>query len=237
MRLNRSLTTGLALLALLPVAGQAQQGRLFDNSWFWGVGGGTLTYWTSTTAHAEAPAVSLDWLITRTHFALDVAFDQSFFVAHGLTYVDQGRFYTDTTLTNYYNVSYYAQATVRNSRHITASFLAFPGHGPIRPYAGIGISANFIQGGVTTSTPPALSPADQWYPTYYGSQYRDQAADWISAVVTAGLQMQLSRFSVYGQGKLFPISFNQLQPYFFTDQGFFELQAGIRVNVANLEKL
>ena len=40
MRLNRSLTTGLALSALLPVAGQAQQGRLFDNSWFWGVGGG-----------------------------------------------------------------------------------------------------------------------------------------------------------------------------------------------------
>lgn len=237
MRLIRSLTTGLALAALLPMAGQAQQGRLFDNSWFWGVGGGTLTYWTSTTAHAEAPAVNLDWLITRTHFALNVGFDQSFFVAHNLSYVDVGRFYTDTTLTNYYNVAYYAQATVRNSRHITASLLAFPGHGPIRPYAGVGISANFIQGGVTTSAAPALSPAAQWYPQYYGSQYRDQAADWISPVVTAGLQIQLSRFSVYGQGKLFPISWNQSQPYFFTDQGFIMLEAGIRVNVASLEKL
>lgn len=237
MRLIRSLTTGLALTTLLPVAGQAQQGRLFDNSWFWGAGAGTLTYWTSTTAHAEAPAVNLDWLITRTHYALDVAFDQSFFVAHNLSYVDQGRYYLDTTLTNYYNVAYYAQATVRNARNITASFLAFPGHGPIRPYAGIGISANFIQGGVTTSAPPALSPASQWYPQYYGSQYRDQAADWISPVVTAGVQIQLSRFSVYGQAKVFPISWNQDQPYFFTDQGFFMLQAGIRVNVASLEKL
>jgi hypothetical protein len=237
MRHIRSLTTGLALIGLLPMAAQAQQGRFFDNSWFWGVGGGTLTYWTATTSHAEAPSVSLDWLITRSHVALMVGFDQAFFTAHNLTYVDRGRFYTDTTLTNYYDVNYYAQATVRNSRHITASLMAFPGHGPIRPYAGIGISANFIQGSVTTSAPPALSPADQWYPTYYGSQYRDQAADWISPVITAGLQVQLSRFSVYGQAKLFPISDSQVSPYFFTDQGFFMLQAGIRVNVASLEHL
>ncbi len=237
MRPIRSLTTGLALSVLLPVASQAQQGRLFDNSWFWGVGGGALTYWTSTTAHAEAPSVSLDWLITRQHFALLVGFDQTFFVAHNLTYVDQGRFYTDTTLSNYYNVAYYAQATIRNSRHLTASFLAFPGHGPIRPYAGIGVSMNFIQGGVTTSAAPPLTPADQWYPQYYGSQYRDEAADWVSPVLTAGLQLQLSRFSVYGQAKLFPMSVNTSQPYFFTDQGFVMLQAGIRVNVASLAKL
>ena len=237
MRPNRSLITGLALIASVPVAAQAQQGRLFDNSWFWGAGAGTLTYWTSTTAHAEAPSINLDWLITRRHFALLVDFDQTFFVAHNLTYVDQGRYYTDTTLTNYYNVAYYAQATVRNSRHITASFMAFPGSGPIRPYAGLGIAANFIQGGVTTSAPPALSPQDQWYPTYYGSQYRDEAADWISPVVTAGLQIQLSRFSVYGQGRFFPLGINTSQPYFFTDQGFVMLQAGIRVNVASLEKL
>jgi len=237
MRHIRSLTTGLALVLVLPVAGQAQQGRLFDNSWFWGLGGGTLTYWTSTTAHSEAPSVSLDWLITRRHMALLVGFDQAFFVAHNLTYTDEGRFYQDTTLTNFYNVAYYAQATIRNSRHITASLMAFPGHGPVRPYAGVGISANFVQGSVTTSAPPGISPARQWFPNYYGTQFRDEAADWVSPVVTAGVQLQLSRFSVYGQGKLFPISHNQYAPYFFTDQGFFELQAGIRVNVASLDRL
>jgi hypothetical protein len=237
MRLIRSLTTGLALVVLLPVAGRAQQGKLFNNSWFWGVGAGTLTYWTSTTAHAEAPSVSLDWLITRSHMALLVGFDQTFFNSHNVTYTDRGRLYQDTTLTNFYDVAYYAQATIRNSRHITASLMAFPGHGPIRPYVGVGISANFVQGSVTTSAAPNLSPAAQWFPNYYGTQFRDQAANWVSPIVTAGLQLQLSRFSVYGQGKLFPISNNPYAPYFFTDQGFFELQAGIRVNVASLEHL
>ena len=237
MRLTRSLTTGLALSVVLPVAGQAQQGKLFNNSWFWGVGGGSLTYWTSTTAHAEAPSITLDWLVTRSHMALLVGFDQTFFTARNLTYTDVGRFYKDTTLTNWYDVAYYAQAKVKNSRHINLSLMAFPGHGPIRPYAGIGISANFVQGSVTTSAPPALSPAIQWYPNYYGSQYRDQASDWVSPVITAGLQLQLSRFSVYGQGKFFPTSHDQYAPYFFTDQGFVELQAGIRVNVASLDHL
>jgi len=236
MRLFRRLTTGLALVVLMPVAARAQQGRLFNNSWFWGLGGGTLTYWTSTTAHSSAPTVSADWLITRTHMALLVSFDQSFFTANNLTYTDIGRYYKDTTLTNYYDVSYYAQAKVKNSRHVTASLLAFPGHGPIRPYVGVGMSANFIQGSVTTSAPPALSPAKQWYPNYYGATYRDQAADWISGVITAGVQAQLQRYSVYGQVKVFPISFNSYQPYFFTDQGFFELQVGMRINVAALEK-
>jgi hypothetical protein len=237
MRLIRSLTTGLALVVLLPVAARAQQGRLFNDSWFWGLGGGTLTYWSSATSHAEAPSMSLDWLITRKHVALLVGFDQAFFSAHNLTYTDVGRFYKDTTLTNFYDVAYYAQAKVRNSRHITASLMGFPGHGPIRPYIGVGISANFVQASVTTSAPPGLTPARLWYPQYYGSQYRDQAANWVSPVVTAGVQAQLSRFSVYGQAKLFPLSFNQYSPYFFTDQGFVELQAGIRVNVASLEHL
>jgi hypothetical protein len=237
MRLIRSLTTGLALVVLLPIAARAQQGRLFNNSWFWGVGAGTLTYWTATSSHSEAPSLSIDWLITRSHMALLVGFDQTFFTAHNLTYTDVGRLYKDTTLTNFTDIAYYAQSKVRNSRHLTASLMAFPGHGPIRPYVGIGISANFVQGSVTTSAPPALTPAAQWFPTYFGSQYRDQAADWVSPVITAGLQMQLSRFSVYGQAKLFPLSSHQYNPYFFTDQGFVELQAGIRVNVASLDRL
>ena len=59
----------------------------------------------------------------------------------------------------------------------------------------------------------------------------------MSPVVTGGLQLQLSRFSVYGQAQLFPLSVNTSQPNLFTDQGFVMLQAGIRVNVASLAKL
>jgi len=232
MRLNRSLFAGLTLLALAPTVGRAQDGRLFNNSWFWGLGGGSLTYWTSTTAHSQAPTVSLDWLITRTHWALYLAADQSFFTAKNLTYTETGRLYTDTTLTNFNNVSYYAQAEVRNSRHIQGAFMAFPGHGILRPYAGVGISANFVQSAEMTSAPPALTPTSQWFPNYYGDTYRLQASEWVSPLVLAGLQVQLSRFSVYGQAKLFPMDAPQYQPRFFTDQAFFMLEAGIRINAS-----
>ena len=156
MRLNRSLFAGLTLLALAPTVGRAQEGRLFNNSWFWGLGGGTLTYWTSTTAHSQAPTVSLDWLITRTHWALYLGADQSFFSANNLTYTEVGRLYTDSTLTNFNNVSYYAQAHVRNSRHIQGALMAFPGHGILRPYAGLGISGNFGTDAVFAVVPAIL---------------------------------------------------------------------------------
>lgn len=233
MRLNRSLMTGLALLTLVPATGRAQEGRLFNNSWFWGAGGGALTYWTATTAHSQAPTVSLDWLLTRTHYALYLGFDQAFFTARNLTYTDVGRFFTDTTLTTSRDIEYFAQAKVRNSRHLQAALLAFPGSGHLRPYGGIGISANFVQGSVTTSAPPALTPAAQWFPNFFEDQFRMEAADWISPVLMGGLQAQLSRFSIYGQVKLFPGNAAQFHQRFFTDQGFFMLQAGLRINALN----
>jgi hypothetical protein len=236
MRLLRSLTAGLALLVLVPVAGRAQEGRLFNDSWFWGLGGGTQTYWTSSVAHAAAPMVSLDWLITRTHWALYLGFDQAFFTAKNLNYTDVGRLFSDTTYTSYRDIAYYAQASARNSRTLSASLMVFPGHGFLRPYAGIGVAANFVQGSVTTSAPPALVPSNLWFPNYYGDQYRDQAADFITPVLTFGLQAQLSRFSIYGQAKIFPLSASTYTPLLFTDQGFIMLQAGIRVNIASLDK-
>jgi hypothetical protein len=233
MRLNRSLCAGLTFLALAPTVGKAQEGRLFNNSWFWGLGGGGLTYWTSTTAHAQAPTVSIDWLITRTHWALYLGADEAFFTAKNLTYSETGRLYTDTTLTNFNNVSYYAQAKVRNSRHIEAELMTFPGHGILRPYAGIGVSGNFVQGAEMTSTPPALTPTNLWFPQYYQDTYRLQASEWVSPLAIIGLQAQLSRFSIYGQAKLFPQDAGQYNPRFFTDQAFFMLQAGIRINASS----
>jgi hypothetical protein len=237
MRLLRSLTAGLALLVIVPVAAKAQEGRLFNDSWFWGLGGGTQTYWTSAVAHASAPVVSLDWLITRTHWALELGFDQAFFTANNLNYTDVGRLYSDTTYTSYRDIAYYAQASARNSRTLSASLMVFPGSGPLRPYAGIGVAANWVQGSVTTSAAPALVPANLWFPNYYGDTYRDQASNFITPIITFGLQAQLSRFSVYGQAKIFPLAYGSYNPLLFTDQGFIMLQAGIRVNVMSLEKM
>ena len=48
MRTVRWLASGLALIALLPSASAAQQGRLFRDSWFWGANAGVMNFSTAT---------------------------------------------------------------------------------------------------------------------------------------------------------------------------------------------
>jgi hypothetical protein len=234
MRLIRRLTAGLAILPLVATAGHAQSGRLFDNSWFWGLSGGSLTYWTSATAHESAPLLGIDWMFTRKHFGLLVDFDQAFFTASNISYTNVGRFYTDTTFTTSRDYAYGAVARVRNSRHLQAAFVAFPTSGHIKPYVGLGISGNFVQGLITTSAAPgppsAVSNPNQWQPDFYGEQYRAEAADWVTPVILVGLQAQLSRFSIFGEAKVFPNDATPEFPHLFTDQAFYILRAGIRVN-------
>jgi hypothetical protein len=234
MRLIRRFAAGVALLAVpaLPAVGHAQStDRLFDNSWFWGINGGTMAYWTSQTSHSQAPSIGLDWLITRRHFALLVGLDQTFFTGHNLQYTETGRYYADTTFTTYNDVAYGATATVHNSRHLEAAFLAFPWSGRIRPYGGLGISANFVEGTVMSSTPPAYGNAAQWFPTYYADTYRNDAAEWITPLIVVGIQAQLvNRISIFGQAKIMPTSAPEGDPHFLTNQAFFMFQAGLRIN-------
>jgi len=68
-----------ALLALDVSAAAAQSTRHFYDSWFWGLKGGAMFYQVqSVQGTAIAPGVGLDWMITRTHGGLYVAYDQSF---------------------------------------------------------------------------------------------------------------------------------------------------------------
>ncbi len=234
MRLLRRLTAGLALLPLVATAGHAQSGRLFDNSWFWGVSGGSLTYSTSATAHKSAPLLGLDWLFTRRHFGLMLGFEQAFFKAQNLSYTNVGRLYLDTTYTKFQDYAFGATGRVTNSRHIQAAFVVFPTTGHFKPYAGLGVSANFVQGLTTTSAfpgpPHAVVQASQWQPGFFGEQFRQEAADWVSPVLLLGAQAQLSRFSVFGEAKVFGNDNNPGSPHLFTDQAFYVLRAGIRIN-------
>lgn len=240
MRLTRSLVSGLASLALLPAAGAAQQGHLFDNSWFWGASIGTTTYWTSYVSHAQATTASLEWMLTRTHTGLYISLDQSFFKAKG-TYTNAGRQYTDSTLTTYNVYGYNTYTPIQNARSLDIALMGFPGSGRIRPYAGLGVAVNWLQGtkqpnpldasyNVPTSTGSGASnnPA-YWYPTYYGNSYKDAAADWVGALLIVGIQAQLSRFSIFGQAKATTVGTDHL----FINEAFYTLQAGIRVNVAS----
>jgi len=237
MRLIRRYAAGLALVALpaLPAAGHAQSDRSFDNSWFWGISGGSMLYWTAQNSHALAPSIGLDWLITRRHFALLLGLDQTFFTGHNLPYSEVGREYADTTYTSYQDIAYGAAATVHNSRHLQAAFLAIPWSGPIRPYAGLGISANFVEGTVMSSTPPVYgSNAALWFPTYYADTYRNDAADWITPLIVVGVQGQLAgRIALFGQVQLLPTNAPQGDPHFLTNQAFFMFKAGVRINAVS----
>jgi hypothetical protein len=238
MRLNRGLLSGLASLALLPAVGRAQApGSNFTNSWFWGVSGGMMTYWTTNVAHAQAPTVGIEWLITRKHTALYIGVDQSFFKTSPVQYDEVGIQYGDSTrsLSNATQIGYLHQATIHNSRHINLALMGFPGSGPIRPYAGIGVSLNFVQNAFANPVFPGANPygfgnAQYWVPQAFGTEELDQQAYWVSPLVMAGLQIQVSRFSVFGQAKVMTTDHNHL----FSDGAFFNLEAGVRYNVATI---
>jgi hypothetical protein len=242
MRLTRSLATGLASLALLPAVGtaQQQQGRLFQNSWFWGVNAGVQTFWTTAVSHQQAPSYGLEWLITQKHTALYVSLEESFFHQSNVQYNNTGRQYVDSTITTYNDVSYISATPIRNATQLDIAFMIFPGNGPIRPYAGIGAAFNWVEGtkanpnacdsypyGDPCSTP--YGPQQYWFPQYYGSQYRDDAADFIDPLLILGLQIQVSRVSLFGQAKVQATNSNHL----FNNQAIYELQAGVRFNLSS----
>jgi hypothetical protein len=234
MRLTRSLATGLASLALLPAVAtaQQQQGRLFQNSWFWGATAGVQTFWTNAVAHQQAPTFGLEWLITQKHTALYVSLEESIFHQNNIKYNNVGRQYKDTTVTTFNDVEYTTTTPIRNSRQLDLAFMVFPGNGPIRPYAGLGVAFNWVQGTNTNGPAPSATgfgPSQFWYPNYYNSQYLDNYANFIDPILILGVQAQVWRINVFGQGKVQATNNNHI----FNGQAIYELQAGIRFNVTS----
>lgn len=208
MRLIRRLIPGLVLLALAPRAGAAQEGRLFKDSWFFGAKAGNMTYWTTTTSHAQAPFIGGESLITRSHGGLYLSLDQAYFDA-------------TTTLTD-------AEGShlldIKDNRRFVAAAMIFPkAYGWIHPYAGLGFAFNFIQS-VSARAPISTATADLI------NEQKTRSAP----ILMAGAQLQLLRFSVFGQGSYMPAQadflLNNNETYF--------LEAGIRYNIgSSIEKL
>jgi hypothetical protein len=224
MRSIRRLATGLALaatvasalLTALAPAARAQDGRLFKNAWFWGAKAGNMTYWTYTTRHGQAPVFGGEWLITRTRGALYVSMDQAFF--NGTTSFFDPEDVTD----NYYRV-----VDIKNMRRVTFAAMAFPGTlgnaAAIRPYAGVGFTMNFIQEARPRGT--YNSSADLRYVAERLDDEKSRAAP----IAMVGLQLQLLRFSVFGQGSYMPAQdrflLNNNETYF--------IETGVRWNIGS----
>lgn len=208
MRSIRRLIPGLVLLAFAPSVGAAQEGRLFKDSWFFGAKAGNMTYWTTTTSHGQAPFIGGETLITRSRGGLYLSLDQAYFDATTRLTDETGSYLLD----------------ISDNRRVTAAAMVFPkAYGWIRPYAGLGFAFNFIQ---TVRPRTQISAAT--------AELIDEQKTRSAPIVMVGAQLQLLRFSVFGQGSYMPAQadflLNNNETYF--------LEAGIRYNIgSSIEKI
>lgn len=208
MRTVRWLTSGLALAALVPSLGAAQQSssRLFENSWFWGVKGGVMSFSTEADGNTAAPLVGVEWLITRTHGALYISGEQSFFKA-------------TSSVNDRFGQEY--RVAIRDMRRYTAAALAFPWTwGTVRPYGGVGFSLNNIQRTSLIDTPSTdTSIVDV-------AVQLDRQKDRVSFITMAGIQGQYQRVSLFGQVTYMPAKAD----FLLNGRSTYILEAGIRYN-------
>jgi hypothetical protein len=207
MRTVRWLTSGLALLALVPAVGAAQSNRLFQDSWFWGAKFGLMNFSTGSTT-TTAPLVGGEWLITKKRAGLYVSAEQSFFNTTGNVSDNNGAVY---------------DVAIKDMRRYTAAALAFPTTwGSLRPYGGVGFSLNNIQHA-------AINVAQVQDPDQINviAQRASDRKDRIAFIMMGGLQAQYRRISIFGQATYMPASAN----FFFSGRSTYLLETGIRYNV------
>jgi hypothetical protein len=209
MRTVRWLTSGLALAALVPSLGAAQSSRLFEDSWFWGAKGGVMSFSTDVDGNTAAPLAGVEWLITRTHGALYISGEQSFFKATSSVQDRTGQKF---------------RVAMRDMRRYTAAAMAFPvAWGTVRPYAGVGFSLNNIQ-----RTTLIDAPANDTAAMDVAGEIERQK-DRISFITMAGIQAQYQRVSLFGQVTYMPAK----TAFLFNGRTTYILEAGVRYNFSS----
>ncbi|HEX8849583.1 MAG TPA: hypothetical protein VF761_08635 [Gemmatimonadaceae bacterium] len=204
MRSKLRLLAGLAIIALAPRVGAAQEGRLFKDSWFFGAKAGNMTYWTTTTSHGQAPLLGGETLITRSRGGLYLSLDQAFF---------------DGTTTVINSSGAEQIVDIKDNRRATIAAMIFPkAFGWIRPYGGIGFALNFMQ---QANARGGADPATQ---TIINDQKTAS-----SPVFMVGTQLQLLRFSVFGQATYMPAQ----NAFLLNNNETYFVEAGIRYNIGS----
>jgi hypothetical protein len=213
MRSIRALTTAVALVAALPSVMVAQQSRPFKDAWFWGVKGGGFTFADSAGQYQTAPVAGVEWLITRTHGGLYLAFSQAFMTTQTLFASNPTA--PDTSMRT---------IDLKNLRKLDVNLVGFPGtHVRWHPYVGIGFTVSQIASadglGTYTSTDEYDATQRQILASKVG----------FSPNVLLGAQLRLSPVSVFGQVMGSPAQKNFIlyngQPMNFT------VELGLRYNV------
>jgi hypothetical protein len=179
-RLGRALT----LAAFLPVVAAAQQaGAPIENSWYWGGGGGRISFPTSSY-RVDAPMATVDWLITRQRFALQLYASQAFFTASSIL--------TDP------NPSGLLQVEMTDLRRVGFQGIMFlPNWSWFQPYGGVGYSLNYVK----QATPSgSFSAADR----DAAVQRVNDAKSVTKATFSGGFMITYHKFAPYAQYTLMP---------------------------------
>ncbi|MHB1073438.1 MAG: hypothetical protein ACYC3Q_11570 [Gemmatimonadaceae bacterium] len=205
----RGAAIAIALVALVSQRADAQQGRRFENAWYWGVRGGQMVYSTPGTAgnvsqefvspwafnnaadeNRFAPVVGVDWLITRSRGGLYLSYAKGF-LSKDLSLV-RANFSDSTTATVH----------VGGMRRIDIAGMMFP---RIERYAQpyIGLGATILQVGdlapVLRLNPDgsASAGAVAQVDTLNTELLNRKAA--VSPLLILGVQARLKPFSVFVQ--------------------------------------
>lgn len=199
MRTLRGLLLCAAALAgILPATAEAQQGRRFENAWFWGLKGGGMLYAHAPVAsdgaggygayaaqNRHAPTVGLDWLITRRRGGLYVSYEQSF--------LDETTGYVD----GMDPAAPVVAVNLDDVRRVNLAGVFFP---PVtrwvQPYFGLG--ASFLQvAGTETVNPDAFADASS--AAAFEAFIAEQRSQF-QPLGIVGVQARLAPFSVFVQG-------------------------------------
>lgn len=179
-RLGRALT----LAAFIPVVAAAQQaGAPIDNSWFWGVGGGRISFPTSFY-RVDAPMITADWLITRQRFGLQVYASQAYFTASS-TVADP-------------NPSGTVSVEMKDLRRVGFQGIMFlPSWRWLRPYAGVGYSLNYVRQATPTGSYSGAALDSV-------TKRVNDAKSVTNATFSGGLMITYRKFAPYAQFTMMP---------------------------------
>jgi hypothetical protein len=213
MRIAALLRSSLTFAAVCAVSASeaGAQKRTFQDSWFWGAKASGMMYSTRRTENAVAPGVGAEWLITRTHAALNLAVNQYFF--------DDFSAIDDPS-----NPAVGRTVKIQNMRNLGAQLWVFPRtFGYLRPYAGGGLNFNLISTATATGAFASQSQLDTVRTRL------QEARTGVVPVFTAGAQSQFRGLNFFAQGSFSPAKttflFNRNNTYFF--------EGGIRYNVGS----
>jgi hypothetical protein len=208
MRTFRWLAAACAV-AMLPAATAAQSFRAFEHSWFWGAKAGIASFETSVSGNKVAPLVGGEWLITRERFGLYIAGDQTFFTE-------------ESGIPDGFGGEYVV--AIKNLRRFTTAGLFFPkALTTVRPYAGIGVSINWI--GDATAGGTFGSPEEAAFVNNEVDRQQDRA----SLVMMLGVQAIVGRFAPFGQVTLQPSHTG----FLLNERAVYLLEGGFRINAGS----